>query len=257
MKEENVIFENKGEKLAGVLHTPDVATKSAVIFSHGFAGDKNGFRNRNIKIARRLCGNGFTVLRFDFRGCGASDGDFVDMTISSEADDLHASIDFIQKLGYEKFGVIGGSLGGTVCVLANDSRIKSMVLWAPPLALKESFLKDKSISQQMINEAMTKGYTKYISRTGRGEFEIGKDFVKEIQTLNIFDLIKKISCPLLIVHGDKDDIVDYRYSEKYIRFAAGQKHLLVVSGADHDFAIPQYDKQLTEATVEWFNKWLK
>jgi len=256
MKEENVIFNNKGEKLAGVLHTPDIETKSAIIFCHGFAGDKNGYKNKNIKVARKLCANGFAVLRFDLRGCGASDGRFVDTTISSEADDLRAAIDFVQQLGYEKIGIIGGNLGGFVSILTNDSRVKSMVLWAPVLTLKEVFIKSGKISQQMINEALTKGYTIYKKSDGR-EVELSKEFIKELTTVEIFDTIKKINYPLLIIHGNKDEIVDYRYSEKYIRYAAGHKQLRIIPGADHDFTTAECDQQLTEATVEWFNKWLK
>jgi hypothetical protein len=256
MGEENVIFENKGEKLSGVLHTPEVGTKSAILFCHGFAGDKNGYKNKNIRVARKLCANGFAVLRFDLRGCGASDGKFVDTTISSEADDLRAAIDFVQKLGYERIGVIGGSFGGFVSILANDPRVKSMVLWAPVLTLKEAFIKSGKVTQQMINEALTKGYTVY-KRSAGGEVELSGEFVKEITKLEIFDIIKKISYPLMIIHGNKDQIVDYRYSEKYIRYAVGQKQLRIIPGADHDFTTDEYDQQLTEATVEWFIKWLK
>lgn len=257
MKEENVIFENKGEKLSGVLHTPEEETKTAIILCHGFTGDKNESGNKFIKVAKKLSANGFAVLRFDFRGSGASDGQFADMTISGEADDLHAAIDFMQGLGYEKIGVVGLSLGGAVCVLASDPRIKTMVLWAPSLSPRETLLKEDRISQQMFNEAMTKGYTKYLKKSTGIEYELGKDFVQEVKTLNIFDFIKKITCPLLIVHGDKDDRVDYRYSEKYIRFASGQKGLKIIPGADHSFGIPLHEQQLMEATVEWFKKWLK
>lgn len=257
MKEENVIFENKGEKLSGVLHTPEEQTKSVVIICHGFAGDKNGFKNKNIRVAKKLCVNGFAVLRFDFRGCGASDGNFVDITISSEADDLRAAINFVQNLGYEKIGVIGGSLGGFVSILANDPRVKSMVLWAPAIALKEVFIKSGKITQQMINEALTKGYTNYKTSGGR-EVELGKELIKEITTLEIFDIIKRITYPIMVIHGNKDDVVDYRYSEKYIRYASGQKEFKIIPGADHNFSnTPEHEQQLMEATVEWFNKWLK
>jgi hypothetical protein len=257
MKEENVIFENQGQKISGVLHTPEKETKSAIVFCHGFTGDKNESGNKFIKAARKLCENGFAALRFDFRGSGASDGKFVDMTNAGEADDLHAAIDFVQGLGYEKIGVVGLSLGGAVCVLANDPRVRSMVLWAPALVLKEVFFRENRISQQMVDEALTKGYVKYIEKSTGAEFELGKTFIQEVKTLDTFNAMKKISCPLLIIHGNADDIVDYRYSEKFIRFASGQKQLKIISEADHSFAIPQHEQQLIEATVEWFNKWLK
>jgi len=131
-----------------------------------------------------------------------------------------------------------------------------MVLWAPVLTLKEVFIKSGKISQQMINEALTKGYTTYKRSDGR-ETELGKDFIKELNTVEIFDTIKKINYPLMIIHGNKDDVVDYRYSEKYIRYASGQKQLKIIPGADHNFIAPEHEQQLAEATVEWFSKWLK
>jgi hypothetical protein len=257
MREENVIFENQGEKLSGVLHTPDAEAKSAIIICHGFAGDKNGFRNKYIRAAKKLAANGFAVLRFDFRGCGGSDGKFVDMTIAGEVDDFRKAIDFLQGLGYKKIGVIGGSFGGFVCVLANDPRVKAMTLWAPSLDLKELFFKKGRITSEMVNEALVKGYTKYKRFSDGTEVDLGKDIIQEIKTVEIFDK-KKTACPLLIVHGNKDDIVDYRYSEKYIRYTAGQKQLKIIPGADHNFSIiPEHEQQLMEATIEWLNKWLK
>lgn len=41
MKQEKIFFENEGEKIATVLHTPDQETKKAVILAHGFTGNKD------------------------------------------------------------------------------------------------------------------------------------------------------------------------------------------------------------------------
>ena len=75
---------------------------------------------RWIKIAQSLIENNFSVLRFDFSGCGESEGGKI--TVENEVDDLKSAINFIQEKGFSRIGLIGESLGGLVSLLAYNSK---------------------------------------------------------------------------------------------------------------------------------------
>jgi len=95
MKEEFVTFLNKGEKIIGALHVPERTPASAIIFCHGFTGNRIESRRLFVHAARELCRRGFIALRFDFRGSGESEGLFESMTISEEIGDLTAAVDWL------------------------------------------------------------------------------------------------------------------------------------------------------------------
>lgn len=66
-------------------------------------------------ILPALLGEGYRVVLFDHRGCGASDRDFQDLSIDAIAGD---AVDLVRELGLERIVVNGWSLGGAVAVAA-------------------------------------------------------------------------------------------------------------------------------------------
>src|SRR2546422_10015083 len=74
--EERVSFASEGLKLAGVLHFPESRGPqeqcAAFLVLHGFGSNKDG--GGGTTVAKMLAGLGYAALRFDFRGCGESEG---------------------------------------------------------------------------------------------------------------------------------------------------------------------------------------
>ncbi len=101
--EKPVAFKNKnGKQLIGIFHLPKTKKKvPLVIFCHGFAGTKT--RLKYVKLARVLAKSGIASFRFDFEGCGDSEGDFKKITIKREVSDLAAAVRcaILQKISTE------------------------------------------------------------------------------------------------------------------------------------------------------------
>ena len=75
MKELPVSFKSEGKQLVGMLHLPDKKKAPCVIMCHGYQGNKFGNHKRVfVKTARYFAKNGIASLRFDFLGCGDSEG---------------------------------------------------------------------------------------------------------------------------------------------------------------------------------------
>jgi uncharacterized protein len=74
--EERVEFRSGSLKLAGILHRPDGAKpgekRPAFLMLHGFGSNK--MSGSAITPCKMLAQWGYAALRFDFRGCGESDG---------------------------------------------------------------------------------------------------------------------------------------------------------------------------------------
>jgi len=213
-----VTFQNsKGMNLVGIFHFPKKETKSIIIMAHGFTGDKDEW-GRFVKAAEEFCKNGFAVFRFDFSASGESDGDSI--TVSQWVDDLKSAINFVKQKSYSNIGLLGLSLGGLCSILAYDENIKTMVLWAP-------VTKAKTLSK----------------------------LKEEIQTeLNEQEILSKIKCPVLIIHGDKDDVVPVEHSRKAMKYLPEKSKLDIIENADHGF-YEQLDK-IIFISLDWFKRYL-
>lgn len=254
MKEIKIEFKNEGQKIVGVLNIPNKQNPPAIIMCHGFTGSKGNVHDKFYKAAKRFCENGFAVLRFDFRGSGESEGEFVNVTVSSEVSDLKAAISFMEKQGYGKIGVVGSSLGGAISIVAYNKKIKSMVLWNPVTNLRETFVNLIPNVQKLEKNEFIIFKNEYKGK----EFKIGKKFWRELKTFDVSKYLKKVKCPTLILHGDKDTIVPLKHSEKAIKIVKSKiKKLQIIKGAEHGFYEPLYETQVINFTLKWFNEWLK
>ncbi len=243
---EKIAFQNsRGTKLAGVLHLPKEKANSAIIISHGFAADKD--RACLIKLADSLSENGFTVLRFDFGGCGESEDR--EITVKNQVDDLKSAIEYMIKKGYSNMGLLGESLGGLISILAYDDEIKALVLWAPVTKSKIPSILQKKELRQELND---RGFIVY-QKDGRG-FKIPKKYLEERQAVNQKEILSKIKAPVLIVHGDKDYTVPLEQSKEAMQFLSGGSILEIVKYGDQ-----KLDDKMNEVmplSVNWFKKHL-
>src|SRR6202035_2396456 len=109
-----------GERLAALLDRPAGNPRAFALFAHCFTCGKDIHAAK--RIAEGLTARGIAVLRFDFTGLGASEGEFANTTFSSNVDDLVAAADHLRSALVAPAILIGHSLGGAA-VLAAAQRI--------------------------------------------------------------------------------------------------------------------------------------
>src|SRR5271170_3506553 len=110
----------EGHQLAALLDRPDGDVCAIALFAHCFTCGKSIRAARHIAEGLKL--HGIAVLRFDFTGLGASEGEFANTTFSSNVDDLVAAADHLRRTLAAPAILIGHSLGGAA-VLAAAHRI--------------------------------------------------------------------------------------------------------------------------------------
>lgn len=260
MREERIEFENKGEKIIGLLALPDIKADSLILLVHGFTGNMDGPADLYKRLAYKLTENSFAVYRFNFRFTSDNFENFHKMTIADEVDDLKFLVKEFSKK-YDKIGVVGESLGGAISMLSYSIKVKCLVLFYPAIFFKEN-IANRWSSDKQIRELNEKGVLPWVKSSGQKLF-VGKKFIEEINKIEIFPEVPKIKCPILFIHGNIDKLVSFTESERAFNIANEPKRIEIIEGAQHGFKDSNYlpseelqDKAI-DLTVNWFKMWLK
>jgi len=251
-----VEFESCKQTVRGTLHIPEGAGKfPAVLLCHGFTGSRTESHFLFVKMSRELERRGIASLRFDFRGSGESDGEFVEMTVSGEICDARAALDFLarqRRVDRGGIGMLGLSLGGFVAahVASSDERVKSLVLWSAV-----------ATSELIIERVLTPPNRRKLKRDGyidAGGLAVGKGFFEDVAQLNALDRIARSRAAILIIHGADDEVVPVEHAELYRSAARNAREVrkVIVKKADHVFKNLKHERQVIELTADWFSRTL-
>ena len=251
IREIPVAFKCKGKQLAGVLHIPKNNKHPVIIMCHGWGSNKLGtWQGLFVKAAREFCKKGFSVLRFDFRGSGDSEGEFEEQTVETMLEDLDCVLNNLDKnyVNTDKIGLIGHSLGGKISLLkaAKDKRIKCLALWSTPASHRDT------TSTDLIEEIMDRKNL-YLNDSG---VWINAKQMESCLNHDGLKVIRKVNVPVLIASGSEDTSIFPSQGKKLYKNTNKPKKLVFVKGADHAFLNDACKKELFDITIKWFNKWL-
>lgn len=249
---ERVSFVNaSGERIAGDLHLPPAGKPEyVVVVCHGFLGTRQG-GGRAVILAEKLASAGYGVLRFDFAGSGESEGDFASATLTKNACDLRAALDFLSGLGYQKFIALGRSFGGNAVLVAaaREERIKGVCLWSTPVSMVPVL---KAILGEELYQAMARGET-VTFEDGPRRYTKKPDFLRDLACYRMEELVASVSPrPLLILHGDADELVAAESARALFQAAGEPKELVLIPGGDHHLS--RNLAEAIEATLAWLKK---
>lgn len=224
-------------KIAALITKPELQAGEKcpmVILAHGFTSRKEA--PLLVQIGDRLCDAGIASIRFDFDGHGESDGAFVDMTVLKEVRDAIAVYDYVDELDYvDSISMLGHSQGGVVTAMAAGNlgaqELKCAVLMAPAAVLKDDAKRGfcQGTSYDPVNTP------EYVPIMG-GRVNLGRNYIKEAQTLQIYETAAVYTGPMCVIHGTKDDIVPYEYGQRFSEECQACD-LYLLEGVDHGFRI--------------------
>jgi putative redox protein len=228
MSTERVEFQGPHGKISAKLDMPDGAARAYGVFAHCFTCSKDVLAAN--RISQGLAERGVAMLRFDFAGLGASQGDFADTNFSSNVEDLVAASDFLR----EKFAaprlLVGHSMGGTA-VLAAAHRIpesRAVVTIASPSDphyVVNALLSEHLDTIAELGEARVK-------LAGR-DFNIRQQFVEDATQHQLAERIAHLGRALLVMHAPNDDTVEIENALRIFEQAAYPKSFVSLDGMDH------------------------
>lgn len=255
-----VVLENCGEKIFGVLHLPVGVVKAPVVLvCHGLAGHKAGKYRVYVDLATKLSKLGIATLRFDYRGCGDSEGIFYDVTPEGHYSDALLCIDYLKnhpRIDSDRIGVFGRSFGGVVAVKAasEERNIKALSLWCPMFSGRQ--WQDQ---WQMVQS--NKSDKKYMMEMMQVNSQQGSyRFFDEFFSINIqSELLNLQHVPLLHIHGEIDTRVNMQHAYDYEacrRGAQAASKFIKLPNTDHDFSNFEERNKAPEETLKWFSEHL-
>jgi uncharacterized OsmC-like protein/alpha-beta hydrolase superfamily lysophospholipase len=251
MPTERFDFTNaQGQTLAALLDRPEGPVRAAALFAHCFTCGKDNKAAR--RIAEGLKRHGIAVLRFDFTGLGASEGEFANTTFSSNVDDLVAAADHLREKLSEPAILIGHSLGGAA-VLAAAHRIaaaRAVVTINAPAdpAHVTGLLKGRVADIALQGEAE-------VTLGGR-QFRVRRAFLDDIAEQMLTTRIANLHKALLVFHSPTDDTVGIDNASHIFLAAKHPKSFISLAGADHLISRPSDAAYVAGVIAAWAERYL-
>jgi fermentation-respiration switch protein FrsA (DUF1100 family) len=184
---------------------PHREARATLVWFHGNAGNIS-HRVENIKLLHDKVK--VHIFIFDYRGYGRSDG-----SVSEEGTyrDGAAALDFVRKqlrVDAKNLIIFGRSLGAAVAAeMAGRFEIRGLILETPFTSIRD------------------------MAKTVFPLLPIGL----LLQTrYDVVEKVGRIKVPLLVLHGDHDDVVPYEQGKKVFAAAREPKEFYTIKGATHN-----------------------
>ena len=192
-----------------------------LVFCHGFLSDKSGSYERR---CLRAVDEGYDAVRFDFRGCGESDGAFVDQSLGSKIDDLAAVVEHFDP---DSLVLFGSSFGGKVAVHATARD------WVEPVAI--------ATRAPVTANAAFEEYRSIVDDAGECRFDDGRAmdrrFFDDLAGFSFDEVVDAIrDVPVAIFHGRADESVPIDHSFEAARALETDVTLEAYAGEGHVFS---------------------
>ncbi len=240
--------------LPGEVYFPETTSKPspALCLCHGIpsgqpaSGGDTGYPG----LAERFCAAGFITLIFSFRGAGEAQGN---LDMLGWTRDLKAAIDYlagVEEVDKSHLCLLGSSAGAAVSVYvtANDPRVSSLVTFACPAEF--GFMTDKQRARATIDHFRSIG----VIRDAAFPQSVD-DWLAGFSTVSPLRWIDKISPrSLLLVHGEKDDLVPVEHARTLFKKAGEPKKLVIIPGAGHRLRL---EEKAVNAAFDWLKARLK
>lgn len=203
--EDEYIITSDNKKIHGwfIPHSEAIAT---VLFLHGNAGNV-GNRIDEISLFHHIKMNIFII---DYRGYGKSQGKPDEKGLYHDAEAAYDHLVNIKNIPAETIICFGRSLGGAVAIrLALNRKLGALIVGS-------TFTSLHNLIKKLFSPILATIFC----------------FFSPFK-MNSIDLIKYITCPLLIVHGTKDELIPYSMAKDLYEQASNPKLLYPVENGTH------------------------
>ncbi|MFK8052374.1 MAG: alpha/beta fold hydrolase [Woeseiaceae bacterium] len=228
MRTDKIHFENRnGLRLEGAMDWPAAPHRAVALFAHCFTCTKN--LKAISHISRALTDRGIAVMRFDFTGLGASEGDFADTTFSSNVTDLTDAADWLAEQGLAPAILIGHSLGGTATLMAAahiQSAVAVATIGSPATPEHVAHLfsdKEADIKRDGQAEVLLAGRP----------FTIRDSFLTDLEDQPLDQAVHDLRKALLVMHSPVDNTVEISNAQQIFERALHPKSFVSLDHADH------------------------
>ncbi|HEY0626768.1 MAG TPA: alpha/beta hydrolase [Allosphingosinicella sp.] len=178
----------------------------AILFLPGYMSDMEG--GKATALDAWAASEGRAMLRFDYRGCGASTGEFEAQSLANWRDDVLLMLD--EMLDGEPAVLVGSSMGGwlmLLAALARPEQVKGLVgIAAAPDFTSWGFTPEQKMT------ILQEGRLEEPSPYGDAPYVTTRTFWESGEALRVLFGEIGIDCPVRLLHGQKDEDVPWTWA---------------------------------------------
>ena len=219
--EELRLTASDGTRLHGWwIPAPRQPAPAHVLLCHGNAGNIGD----RVLHARLLAEAGLDTFLFDYRGYGRTDGSPDEEGTYRDARAARRALLGQRGVAGDRIVYLGESIGGAVAL--------ALALEAPPLGL-------------VLQSAFTS-----VRDMGRLHYP----FIPKAIVPDAYPSLRRIAelrSPLLVIHGDRDDIVPAAHGRALFEAAPGRKRIEIVRGAGHNDLLEAMGDSYGTMIADW------
>lgn len=222
MEEKKINFRSEIYQLVGKLVKPKKLKKTGVLILHGGGGSN---KERYVELQNFLAKNKYLSFSFDTRGVGESSGKFHEGSLIKRHIDAQSAYDELSKY-VSKIAVIGCSMGGHIATMLSESKKTEKLILLYPAAY---------------------------SHTAE-DLELGKKFTRVLRTpnswttSNSFRLITDFGENVLMIYGEKEEIIPEEVQLAYKNSIANKDNFVILKHGTHGLLAPKDDNQIIAKT---------
>ena len=188
-------FSSYNNELYGCLYKPSQINNNSAIVICNPIGHEYLSCHRSMKIlAETLCDRGYTVFRFDYSGCGDSEGDFDEVSLSRNLKDIHNAIQYLQSThSFQTISLVGVRMGASLAMAYCNQfdNVERLVLWSP-IGSGQDYIADLKQTHQDYNPKVRSSLHEYMGH------RYSDELIAEITSLH-FSLPKNFTTPTLLL----------------------------------------------------------
>ena len=240
-----------GQKLAALLDSPESGARAYALFAHCFTCGKDVFAAS--RISQALTEHGIAVLRFDFTGLGASEGEFANTNFSSNVADLQAAANFLRREFQAPRLLVGHSLGGAA-ILAFAGSVPEAQAVVTIAAPSDPVHVTQLFGDQI--DAITAQGEAMVQLAGR-PFRIKRQFLEDVAEHSLRNKIATMRKALLVMHAPGDTTVGINNALEIFAAAKHPKSFISLDTADHLLASRDDAVYVAGLIAAWSSRYIK
>jgi pimeloyl-ACP methyl ester carboxylesterase len=236
-------LDHDGRTLRGWEHGTVRPGAPAALLVHGFSDSGTGGHGLWVPVARALAASGTAARAYDRLGHGVSDGDFADVRLLDEVDQVSAMIRTLAEDADGPVHVVAHSLGGVESALAAaraPELVASLTLWSPAGVVVDDITSHDRVMSVPLAAARERGV---VDVQGMG---LGLAFADEVLAgIDVYGPVAAYGGPAEVLHGTADEVVPVAYGARYGELLPGAT-FTAVEGADHGWSSVDLRRMLIE-----------
>jgi dipeptidyl aminopeptidase/acylaminoacyl peptidase len=286
MPETRITIPSDGLKLAGVVRVPDGLTagerRPAFIVMHGFGSNMNS--NNVLEPCAMFERLGYVTLRFDMRGCGASEGERGRILCLDQVADTRNALTFMAQhpqVDPDRIGLIGSSFGAAVAIYTGgvDQRVAAVISsggWGDgerkfrgQHPTPEAWAKFTAMLEEGRRHREKTGKSLMVPRYDivpipahlRGNLAAGSiemfpaETAQSMYEFRADDVVGRIAPrPLLLLHSSTDSVTPTEQSIELFKRAGKPTDLHLFADVDH-FMFAESNTRVRSVIYDWLEKY--